>query len=88
VVKKKSQETREGTQRDLLPIRSSHLCMEALEKRLEASFLLPKTLSPAMGCSLLFADPEETCGCLGTLCQCDGQDCTGVCGLHCIVDYA
>jgi hypothetical protein len=57
--------------------------MEELEPRLEAAFIQ----SLNAGAFLAQTSPGEPCGCLGTLCLCDGQNCAGVCDSHCLVHY-
>ncbi len=57
----------------MVSLKQPCLSVEELERRLEASRLY-----------LLHPDP---CDCLGALCQCDGQDCIGVCEAHCLVHY-
>ena len=56
--------------------------------RLEAGHLFPRVLAREAGCPAFSGETGEPCACQGTLCQCDGQDCVGMCELHCIVDYA
>jgi len=55
---------------------SLHPCwpaLEELEQRLETA--------PLHGIG------SEPCGCLGPLCQCDGQHCIAVCESKCLVHY-
>ena len=54
-------------------VRSPCLSVEELEQRLETS--LARMIHP------------EPCNCLGALCQCDGQDCAGVCETYCLIHY-
>lgn len=49
------------------------LSVEELEQRLETSVT-----------RMMHAEP---CNCLGALCQCDGQDCVGVCETNCLIHY-
>ena len=53
--------------------RSPCLSVEELEQRLETSIA-----------RMIHAEP---CNCLGALCHCDGQDCVGVCEVHCLIHY-
>ena len=50
-----------------------HFSVEELEQRLETTLL-----------RIIHAEP---CNCLGALCQCDGQDCVGVCETYCLIHY-
>lgn len=70
----------------VLSLRTSCLSIEELEERLECVPLCAPSIP------LYKRDPAarfetEPCGCLGMLCQCDGQDCAGVCDLHCLIHY-
>lgn len=70
----------------ILSLRTSCLSIEELERRLECVPLCAPRIT------LERSDPAgrfepEPCGCLGVLCQCDGQDCGGVCELHCLIHY-
>jgi len=57
----------------MIPLKRPCLSVEELERRLEASRI-----------HLLHSEP---CDCLGAWCQCDGQDCVGVCETHCLIHY-
>lgn len=58
---------------EIFSLKPPCLSVEELEQRLEASLM-----------HLLHPEP---CDCLGALCQCDGQDCIGVCEAHCLIHY-
>jgi len=65
--------------------------LETLETRLEAGLawpLFPEFPHAAPGQGPLPRVLEDPCGCWGTLCLCDGQDCAGICLRHCVLDYA
>jgi hypothetical protein len=74
--------------RDWIPIRAPIPFLEKLEARLEVGFLIPRFPHKSPGTSLIPSDlGENPCGCLGTLCHCDGHDCVGICDCHCVLDY-
>jgi hypothetical protein len=50
-----------------------YLSLEELEQRLESCLVQLVRTGP--------------CNCLGELCQCDGQDCAGVCANYCLIHY-
>jgi len=60
--------------------------VEELEDRLEQGLLAFGSDGPTGNPSSI---PPwlEPCGCLGTLCACDGHDCAGVCAQHCLPNY-
>jgi hypothetical protein len=60
--------------------------MEALEQRLEFVLLHDLVDEQIIDASHIKTSPDG-CGCLGTLCQCDGQDCLGICETHCLIHY-
>ena len=72
---------------DRIPIRTPVPFLEALETRLEAGFLMPNFPHASSGHPVVPSCDEDTCGCRGTLCNCDGHDCVGICDLHCVLDY-
>ncbi len=57
----------------MISLKPPCLSVEELEQRLEIA--------------LLHMIHSEPCNCLGALCQCDGQDCIGVCETHCLIHY-
>jgi hypothetical protein len=62
------------------------LSIEELEQRLEAALLRSGWAASEKGDPAVRAC-SESCGCLGILCLCDGQDCAGVCATHCLIHY-
>jgi len=86
-VKHRQPKKREESSRpEMKHLTSENMDMDELEERIETSLIpFPEAgacgrLFPAQSCS-------ELCGCLSTLCQCDGHDCVGVCDVHCIIHY-
>jgi hypothetical protein len=63
-----------------------YLSIEELEQRLETSLLRSGWTASEKGDPAVRVD-SESCGCLGMLCLCDGQDCAGVCATHCLIHY-
>lgn len=59
--------------------------LETLEERLEAGLVLLQMPGDPTASG---HGPGALCGCLGTLCHCDGLDCVGICERHCVLDYA
>ena len=67
-------------------LKPSCLSIEELEQRLETA-LMPADWAPSeKGDPNVRVNPES-CGCLGLLCLCDGQDCVRVCESHCLIHY-
>ena len=62
------------------------LSIEELEHRLETALLRPGWAPSEQGDPAVRIN-SESCGCLGMLCLCDGQDCVGVCESHCLIHY-
>jgi len=76
---------RNGKSVDVHTLRVGGDVLRELEERLETSFIrfdLSGWLSGPLS-----AAEDEPCGCVGTLCNCDGQDCLGVCAAHCLLNY-
>ena len=70
----------------VLSLRASCLSIEALEQRLE--FAVPRWGWIATQGEDPTPDVSSgPCGCLGRLCQCDGQDCIAICDSHCLIHY-
>lgn len=57
----------------MIALKSFSFSIEELERRLETA--------------LLHTVYHGSCDCLGTLCQCDGEHCTGICESHCLIHY-
>jgi hypothetical protein len=71
---------------DVLSLRASCSPIEALEQRIELTvprwgWFTTQGDDPTLDVS------SGPCGCLGRLCQCDGQDCIAICDSHCMIHY-
>ena len=62
------------------------LSIDELERRMEMTVLRAGWLSPASAHTVTARDGAP-CTCLGVLCDCDGQDCAGICESHCLINY-
>lgn len=91
MVKERAGNGRPGRRpRERVPVRGPGPLLEALETRLESGLVFPHVpFGPLAGPGALGGLPgsENLCGCLGTLCLCDGWDCAGICQGHCVLDY-
>jgi hypothetical protein len=75
-----------STSYEIMSLRPSCLSIEELEQRLKTTQLRPGWAASEKG-DLAVRVNSESCGCLGMLCLCDGQDCVVVCESHCLIHY-
>ncbi len=73
MVKRLDRRKRSSTPSVTISLKPPCLSIEEMEHRLEASRM-----------QLLHPEPSD---CPGTVCQCDGQDCMGVCEAYCLIHY-
>lgn len=71
---------------DILALDAFDVTIEELERRLESAPLQMGHLL-RQGAPRVPGSGAGPCGCLGTLCMCDGHDCLEVCDVHCLVHY-